>query len=210
MLYFLDIFGTLIFAISGAFKASRRELDILGALVLATATGVGGGIIRDMVLGATPPAAFHDESYLFVCLAGGVTVIFIAPRIARRWNMVMAADALGLGVFSAIGAAKAAAYGLGPMGTIMMAALTAVGGGVIRDVLVCEVPAVIRTDFYATAAILGGATFVALHACGVGQSWLLFATTITATGLRLLAMRFHLRLPKVRRLDESAIPNERD
>lgn len=199
MLYFFDIFGTLIFAISGAFKASRKELDILGATVLAIATGVGGGAIRDALLGLTPPAVFHDETYLFACLIGALIVIFIAPHVARRWNMVMMADALGLGVFAAIGAEKAAGVGLGPMGIIFMGTLTAVGGGVIRDLLVCEVPAIIKSDFYASAAIIGSIVFLALHAMNVGESAELFITTAVVTLLRVHAIRTNLQLPRVRR-----------
>jgi uncharacterized membrane protein YeiH len=203
MLYFLDIFGTLVFAVSGAFKATRHELDILGLMVLAVATGVGGGIIRDLVLGATPPTAFRDESYLAACLVGGCLVMLTAPHIARRWNMVMKADSLGLGVFTAIGAAKAETFGLGPMGIVFMATLTAAGGGVIRDLLVCEVPAMIRTDFYASAAILGSLAFLALHAWGVSAPVQLFGTAAITTTLRILAMHTNLQLPRVRRLDDN-------
>jgi uncharacterized membrane protein YeiH len=201
MLYALDIFGTFVFAISGAFKASRNSLDILGAMVLAVATGVGGGIIRDVLLGATPPTAFHDEVYLFTCLAGALIVILVAPYVARRWNMVMTADALGLGVFAAIGAAKAANYGLGPMGIVFMGTLTAVGGGAIRDLLAGEVPAIIRTDFYATAAILGSLVFLSLGAAGFGESIQVTGTIVSATALRIFAMRTNMHLPRVRRAD---------
>ncbi|MBN2592022.1 MAG: TRIC cation channel family protein, partial [Sedimentisphaerales bacterium] len=107
MIYVLDIFGTFVFAVSGAFKAVRHELDILGVMVLAVATGVGGGIIRDITLGYTPPAVFQDEIYLLVCVAGGLVVFVAANKIAPRWDCVMFADAVGLSVFAAIGAAKA-------------------------------------------------------------------------------------------------------
>jgi len=200
VLYLLDIFGTLIFAISGAFKASQKELDVLGALILAVATGVGGGIVRDVLLGATPPAAFQDELYFIVCLCGGTLVIFIAPYIARQWNMVMAADALGLGVFAAIGAAKASHFGLGPMGIIFMASMTAVGGGVIRDVLANDVPAIVHTDFYATAAIIGGSLFAILYVFNIPEPVLLLVTIVSTTGIRLVAMHWKLSLPRVRRL----------
>jgi uncharacterized membrane protein YeiH len=115
----------------------------------------------------------------------------------------MRADSLGLGVFTAIGAAKAEAAGLGPMGIVFMATLTAAGGGVIRDLLVCEVPAMIRTDFYASAAILGGLVFLALHAWGVSAPVQLFGTAAITTVLRILAMHTNLQLPRVRRLDDN-------
>ena len=93
----LDLFGTLVFAISGAFRAVKYELDILGVTVLAIATGVGGGIIRDLILGQTPPAFFQNESYFFICVVGALLVFFWAPKIAKGWDYVLIADAIGLG-----------------------------------------------------------------------------------------------------------------
>jgi uncharacterized membrane protein YeiH len=203
MIYVLDIFGTFVFAVSGAFKAARHELDILGVLVLAIATGVGGGIIRDVTLGYTPPAAFQDEIYILICLAGGLVVFVAANKIAPRWDCVMFADAVGLSVFAAIGAAKAQMYGLGGIGIIMMAAITATGGGLIRDVLVREIPAVLRADFYATAALLGGAFFIAAGRLGYSQGTQLLCAIAITFLLRVLAMKYGISLPKLRRLPES-------
>ena len=101
MLDILDIFGTFVFAVSGAFRAVKYELDILGVLVLSVATGVGGGIVRDVMLGATPPAALQNELYLLVCVLGGLIVFIGARGIAQRWDWVRGADAIGLGVFAA-------------------------------------------------------------------------------------------------------------
>jgi len=201
--YLLDILGTLVFAISGAFRAVKYELDLLGVLVLAVATGVGGGILRDLLIGFVPPAAFRDETYLFVCLLGGLIVFIAAPKIARRWDLVMMADAVGLGVFSAIGAAKAAEFHLGPLGIVMMAVLTATGGGVIRDVLVSEIPAVIRVDFYATAALGGGLCFLVVGLAGFNELFQLTSSFIVATGLRLVAMIYKINLPRARSLPQS-------
>ncbi|WP_412062982.1 trimeric intracellular cation channel family protein [Rubrivirga sp. IMCC45206] len=196
MLTALDLVGTFVFALSGAFKAVRSGLDWLGVAVLAVLTGVGGGLIRDVLLGDTPPASFRDERYLFVCLAGAVAVIVAARPIAARWNRVMIADALGLGLFAAIGALKGAAHGLGPVGVVVMGALTAVGGGVIRDILVNEQPAVLYKGFYATAAVLGCAVLVALDALGVGVGLQFAACAVTTSALRFLAMARHVRLPR--------------
>jgi len=202
-IHILDIIGTFVFAVSGAFKAARYELDLLGVMVLAIATGVGGGIVRDVMIGCTPPAVFQDETYLFVCVLGGLAVFFAATKIATRWDRVMAADAVGLAVFAAIGSAKANLYGLGDIGIVMMAAITATGGGVIRDMLVGEIPAVLRADFYATAALLGGACFVTAGRLGFGQSTqLVIAITVTLL-LRVLAMRYGISLPKLRSLPAS-------
>lgn len=203
MIHALDILGTFVFAISGAFRAVRHELDILGVLVLAIATGVGGGVVRDVMIGCTPPAAFQDETYLIVCALGGLVVFGAAGKIAPRWDCVMIADAIGLSVFAAIGAAKAQMYELGAIGIIMMAAMTATGGGVIRDVLVREIPAVLRADFYATAALLGGGSFVAAGQLGYGQRTQLLCAIAMTFCLRVLAMKYGISLPKVRSLPAS-------
>jgi len=203
MLYTLDIFGTFVFAVSGAFRALKHELDLLGVMVLAVATGIGGGIIRDVLLGAAPPAAFRDETYILACLAGGLLVFFAARRIASRWDCVMAADAMGLSVFAAIGAEKAANCGFGVIGVIAMAAITATGGGVIRDILVREIPAILKADFYATAALAGGACLVAARWLGFSQKIQLLSAASTALVLRLAAMRFGISLPKARKLPDS-------
>ena len=203
MIHILDIFGTFVFAVSGAFKAVRYELDILGVLVLAIATGVGGGIVRDVMLGSHPPAAFQDETYLFVCVLGGLIVFIAANKIAPRWDYVMIADAVGLSVFAAIGSAKAQMYGLGAIGIIMMAAITATGGGAIRDILVNEIPAVLRADFYATAALLGGTAFVAANRLEFSQETQLIATVCVTFCLRVLAMKYRISLPKMHSLPAS-------
>jgi uncharacterized membrane protein YeiH len=201
MLHFLDIFGTFVFAISGAFRAVRHELDILGVLVLSIATGVGGGIVRDVMLGSTPPAAFQNEMYIVITIVGGLVVFWAAPKIAQRWDYVMIADAIGLSVFAAIGAAKAESFELGAIGIIMMAVITATGGGMIRDMLVMEMPAVLKSDFYASAALLGGVCFVAAGALKFNQQ---ITVTIAFTFfLRIMAMKYKLSLPKVRSLPAS-------
>jgi uncharacterized membrane protein YeiH len=194
MILILDFCGTFVFAVAGAFRGTRHGLDLLGVLVLAVATGVGGGLIRDVLLDA-PPAALQDETYLLICIVGGLVAFVAASRVARHWNVVMVVDAIGLGVFAAIGAAKAAAYGLGPIGVMMMAALTATGGGVVRDVLVRQVPAVIRHDFYATAALLGGGLYMVMSVTGASEPAALWSAVLFTTGLRFLAMRGRLRLP---------------
>ncbi len=191
----LDLTGTFVFAVAGGFRGTRHALDLLGVLVLAVVTGVGGGLIRDMLIGATPAASLADERYLVVCLIGGIVAFLASGRVAQQWNKVMIADAVGLGVFAAIGAAKASAFGLGPVGVMGMAALTATGGGAIRDVLVGEIPAVIRHDFYATAAIIGGAVYMGVESLGLSNAVAIWTTTLVVTGLRFWAMVGNLRLP---------------
>lgn len=199
----LDILGTLAFAISGAFRAVKHELDLLGLMVLAIATGVGGGIVRDVLLGATPPTALKNESYLLVCIAGALLAILNKRRIASHWDLVMLADAIGLGLFAAIGAQKAEAMGAGPLTMILMAGVTATGGGVIRDLLVMEIPAVLKSDFYATAALLGGAVFFASGSLHWQLTTRLTVTVMVTSVLRIIAMNRGTELPRVKSLPES-------
>jgi len=203
MIYFLDIFGTLIFALSGGFRAVKYELDILGVLILATCTGVGGGICRDVILGAHPPAAFRSEHYIVTCLVGGLLVFFFAHKLAFQWRKIIISDALGLGVFTAIGASKALTSGLGPVGVVMMGCLTATGGGVFRDILVREIPAVIKSDFYATASILGGCIFLSINAFYPAPEVTIPVTIATTAVMRMLAVKYKFHLPHVKKLPAS-------
>ena len=200
MLYFLDIFGTIIFAVTGTFKAIRYELDILGVFTLAVMTGVGGWIFRDLLLGDTPPAAFQDETYFLACIGAGLVTALLASKIARVWRLVKIFDAVGLGVFTAIGAAKGMDFGLGFVGILLTGTITATGGGMIRDILVREIPSVISRDFYATASILGAAALILASYAGADRNAGLAVAVIVTTLIRLTAMKTGLSLPKVRRI----------
>lgn len=156
----LDLLGTFVFALSGAMLAVRRSLDVFGVLVLALAAGLAGGLIRDIILGQTPPAAFASTRYLMTALAAGVMVFFFHKVIERINRPVMLLDALGLGLFAVTGCNKALAYGLDPLPAIILGILTAVGGGVVRDLLVTEIPRVLREEIYAFAALSGGVIVV--------------------------------------------------
>ncbi|MBR1966767.1 MAG: trimeric intracellular cation channel family protein [Lentisphaeria bacterium] len=194
----LDLFGTMIFAITGAVKAIERRLDLLGVLVLACAVGAGGGMVRDCIIGATPVAALVNEIYLLICIASGFIVFFCYRKISQTQNIIRYADAIGLGVFTAIGAAKAVEYNLDFTGIVLSGVLTAIGGGVIRDIMVCSIPTVLKSDFYATAALIGGILYYLLMKAGVPFFALFVIVLFVVTGLRILAIQYKLRLPKVR------------
>lgn len=194
----LDLFGVFVFALSGGLDAAKYRLDILGVLVLAVATGVGGGIMRDVLLGVTPPFVFTDETYLLICLMAGLLVIFFAGRVEKHVKWVNIADAIGLGVFAVIGASKAIDAGLGWVGVLMIGTMTAVGGGLIRDLLLREIPMVLRADFYAAAAILGGATLLAGHELGLSEEINTMVAVAVAITARFAAIKFGLSLPGVR------------
>ncbi len=201
VLLVLDYVGTAVFAVSGGFKAVKHELDFLGVIVLSVLTGVGGGVLRDLLLGRAPPAAFVDEKYLLICIGMGILVIIMAARIAKVWMAVKVLDAIGLGTFAALGASLAARSGLGLVGVVFVGVITACGGGVARDMMVQEIPAMISRDFYATAAAAGALALWAGYRLGLGEAWWLpFLSILVTTGLRLLAMRLKFSLPKVKRI----------
>lgn len=204
LIYILEILGTAVFAITGALKAVKHELDILGILVLASITGTGGGILRDLILGDTPPSSFVDETYFIISLISALIVFFMAPKIVKIWQIIRIGDAIGLGLFTAIGAAKGISYEMGIIGIILTGAITATGGGIIRDILVNEIPLVIRKDFYATAAIIGSLFLIGAETLHIDTTTSILSAAALTTGLRLLAMKLNLHLPKARHTSASS------
>ncbi len=156
----LDLVGIFVFAISGALVAVRKQLDLFGVLVLAGTTGLGGGFLRDVLIGATPPAALADWRYLLVPVGGGLLTFAYHPALGRMERLVNVFDAFGLSLFCVAGALKALDYGLGPVPAALMGMLTGIGGGMLRDVLAGRVPMVFRGELYATPALAGAAVVV--------------------------------------------------
>ncbi len=198
IIYSLDLFGTAVFAISGVLVASRRRMDLFGALVLACVTAIGGGTIRDMALGASPIFWVENSLYIWVIVGTSLLSILLLNNFPSppRW-LLPVADAVGMAVFMAIGAEKALAFGAPMIVAVVMGVVTACGGGMIRDVLANQVPLVLQREVYATACIAGGLVWVAaLHlipSVGFASS----ACIITALLIRLVAIRYHLSLPKL-------------
>ena len=156
----LDLAGTFVFALSGAMAGVRHQLDLFGVLVLSFAAGNAGGLTRDLILGATPPPAIADWRYIGVSLGAGLLTFFCAPIIRRLRSSVLVLDAAGLALFAVSGTLKAVAVKLNPLGAMLLGVLTGIGGGMLRDVLVSEVPAVLRGEVYASAALAGAAVVV--------------------------------------------------
>jgi len=162
LLLVLDLLGTFAFALNGALTAMRAvRLDVIGVVTLGILTAVGGGVIRDLVIGAVPPATFRDWRYLVVALAGSLLAFLVGHRLDRLNRPIQALDAVGLGLFAVTGAAKAMAAGLGPVPAVLLGGVTAVGGGVLRDVMLQRVPSVLTSGLYATPALLGALLTVA-------------------------------------------------
>ena len=157
----LDLVGIFVFAIAGALVAVRKDLDVFGVLVLAGTTGLGGGFLRDVLIGATPPAALADWRYLLVPVAAGLLTFRFHPALGRMERSVLVLDAFGLGLFCVTGALKALDFGLGVVPAALMGMVTGIGGGMLRDVLASRVPAVFRGELYGTPALAGAAVVVA-------------------------------------------------
>jgi uncharacterized membrane protein YeiH len=202
LLQVLDLLGTLVFAFSGSLLAARRGLDVFGFVVLALAAGTAGGALRDVLIGATPPVALADWRYAAVCLATALFVFAFAAQATRVERLIRVVDAFGLGLFAAAGTTKALDADLGATAAIFLGVLTAIGGGVARDLLAGIVPVVLRSEIYALAAALGSIVIVILVAAGVGLSIAAPAGAVTATGLRLAAMRFSWQAPRRAPIDE--------
>ena len=160
LLLVLDIVGIAVFAVSGALAAVDKKLDIFGVIFLAVATALGGGFIRDALLGATPAAALTDWRYLATPALAGLIVFYVHPSVARWSRLFLLVDAAGLGLFAVAGTRKAIDFGVGPLGSSAIGILTAIGGGIIRDILVREIPHVLHREIYATAALLATAVVV--------------------------------------------------
>ena len=186
------------FAFSGSLVAARRGLDIVGLFVLALAAGTAGGVVRDALIGATPPAALVDWRYAAVCAVAAVFVFFFGPSAVRIEPAVRVLDAFGLGLFAAAGTTKSLAAGLDPVAAIFLGVLTAVGGGVARDLLAGLVPAVLRTEVYAIAAAAGSALLVVATRVGLDIAVAAPLGAAAATLLRLAAMRFGWQAPRPR------------
>ena len=191
----LDLLGSFAFAISGATVGVRRQLDLFGVLVLAFAAATAGGITRDALIGATPPVALVDWRYVAVASAAGLLTFYRYQQVERLSNPVQIFDAIGLGLFAVVGAAKATAHGLGPTGAVLLGVLSGVGGGIVRDVLVAEIPAVLRRELYAVAAALGAGIVVAGEAFGLSPAPLAVAGASACFMLRFLAIRRGWKLP---------------
>jgi uncharacterized membrane protein YeiH len=191
----LDLIGTFVFALSGATAGVKRRLDLFGVLVLSFAAANTGGISRDVLIGAVPPAALSDWRYLAVSLLAGLLSFFWYSGIDRLHSPVQVFDGAGLAVFAVAGAQKALAFGLSPVMAALLGMLTGIGGGMARDVLLAEVPAVLRSEIYAVAALVGAAVVVIgdrLHLPPVATS---VAGAGLCFGLRLIAIRRGWHLP---------------
>lgn len=191
----LDLIGIFVFSVSGALVAVRKPMDLFGVLVLAGATGLGGGFVRDVLIDATPPAALMDWRYLVVPVVAGLLCFWGHSNVGKRELAVNVFDAFGLALFCVTGTAKALNYGLGPVPAALMGMVTGIGGGMIRDVLAGRVPVVFRGELYATPALAGAAVVAVGHELGASLWPLAIVGGVLCLTWRLLALRLRWHAP---------------
>lgn len=191
----LDLGGTFVFAISGAVAAVNRRLDVFGILVVAFVAGNAGGITRDLLIGALPPAAIASERYLIAAVIAGLLTFVSYAGVDRMRAPVLYFDAVGLAFFAVVGAQKALAFGLNPVMAAVLGMLTGIGGGITRDVLLMDIPQVLRSDLYAVAALAGATVVVIGHAFDLPYAIAALAGGALCFALRFMAIRHGWRLP---------------
>lgn len=196
LLFVLDLAGTFFFAISGAMVAIKKNMDLFGIIVLGTVTAIGGGTLRDILIGNFPPFVFHQDLYFYLAIIGSLITWLFVEQLLRIRSVVLLADAVGLGTFVTIGVTRALAVDITPTSAVILGTITAVAGGMIRDVLAGEIPFVLTRDFYAVSCILGGIVYLGLIALTVPQSVTMAVTTVFVIVLRVLAIRYNWKLPR--------------
>jgi uncharacterized membrane protein YeiH len=196
LLYLLDLIGTAAFAASGAWVGVRRHMDLFGVLVLGVVTAVGGGTLRDLLLGDIPPFSLQDETYIYLALAASLAVFAKRDQFKAFECPLLYLDAVGLGTFVVIGTTKALDFQLGFLGAVLMGIMTGTAGGVFRDVLSGQVPLILRKEIYASACLAGGVLLVLLLEAGVPQTWTALLASATVIIIRLLAIHYDWSLPK--------------
>jgi uncharacterized membrane protein YeiH len=196
LLYSLDLIGTAAFAASGAWAGIRRDMDLFGVLVLGLVTATGGGTLRDMLLGDSPPFCLQDETYLYIAAAVSLLVFFLHRRLKFLQHPLLYFDAVGLGTFVVIGTGKALTFHLGFLGSVLMGVMTATAGGVVRDVLSNQVPLILRKEIYASACLAGAVLLVLLQRTPMPPPLAALTAALTVITVRLLAIRYNWSLPK--------------
>ncbi|MEU7857300.1 trimeric intracellular cation channel family protein [Nonomuraea sp. NPDC049141] len=194
----LDLVGIFVFALSGALMGVRKRLDVVGMAVIAEMTALGGGVVRDLILNVRP-TAFQSSGYVLVPVVATAIVFFWHPHVAKVMPAILVLDAAGLGLFCAVGTEKALDYGLGPLHAALLGVTTAIGGGMLRDVLAGEIPTLLYDrQLYAVPAMLGSAAMAALYTIDLHGWQATLAAAVLAFVLRIAAMRYNWRAPLAR------------
>lgn len=202
LLLLFDLLGTFVFALSGGTLAVRYRLDFFGVLVLSCAAAVSGGLARDVLIGAQPPAALADWRYLATAMLAGVLTFYRHEAIERMRNPVQVFDGFGLALFAVLGTGKALDYGLSPFAAMLLGMLSGIGGGIARDVLVARTPVVLKAELYAVAALAGGGVVALAEVFALPRGPAMAVGAVACFGLRYMAIRHGWHLPAAHLRDE--------
>ena len=194
-IYILDLIGTVVFAITGALAAKEHKMDVFGMFILAFVTGVGGGTLRDMMIGSTPVFWMKNPFYILMIVLGVVLPI-VFKKMSEWKKSILFFDAIGLGVFTVIGLEKGIDFGLHPVIAVALGAVTGCFGGLIRDILRNQIPAVLHKEIYATASLTGGIMFFVLNYLGFHNDLVAVLTAFIVFIIRVLALKYRWELPK--------------
>lgn len=197
MFYFLEILGTLAFAFSGALAGFNKRMDVFGIFVIAFVTAMGGGMLRDMLIGNTPVVWMKDLTYLFIIALGTVTAIIFRKKLMYLRKSLFLFDTIGLGIFTIIGIEKGIEAGLHPVVCITLGTMTACFGGVVRDILCNDIPVIFRKEIYATICILGGIVFFILKEINLTNDLIYLFTSSLIIIIRLVVVIKKWRLPRI-------------
>ena len=195
LILLFDYIGTLVFAISGTLTAAHKRLDIFGAIFIGFATAIGGGTVRDIMLGNLPVSWIQSTDYFFVILAGVLITVVFKKVVVKLRNTLFLFDTIGIGVFTVIGLEKALSFGISAPIAVIMGLSSAVVGGIIRDTLTNEVPLIFHKEIYATACISGAIIYLLLHYLNVPQVFCESVTVVAIIGIRLWAVKYNITMP---------------
>ncbi|MDD5057515.1 MAG: trimeric intracellular cation channel family protein [Sideroxydans sp.] len=198
LIYLLDLSAVAVCAITATLEAHRRELDMFGVAVIAVIAGIGGGTVRDILLGRLPVYWVHDPIYVVVGIAAAICTFYLGRKLSLPKNFFLLPDAIGLALFTVIGTSIAMSLQVHWFIAALMGVITGVFGGVIRDILCNEVPLIFRTDIYATASLIGALLFIALDSLGMAHNAAMIIAMIVTVLIRLAAIRWHIHLPRLR------------
>ena len=204
MFYFaIDILGTIAFAISGVLVAMEKKLDLFGVFIIAFVTAVGGGTLRDILIGATPVVWLRDPVYLFTILGTVILAILFVNHLKYLRTSLFLFDTIGIGLYTMVGIEKGLAVDLMPIMCVALGTITASFGGVIRDILCNEIPVIFRKEIYATACIIGGSSYFLLRLLPIDTTYNYVIAIVLIIAIRLLAVTFHLALPNIYRIKKN-------
>jgi uncharacterized membrane protein YeiH len=206
LILWLNLLGTFVFGLSGGLAAVRARLDVFGVVVLAGVVGLAGGVVRDLLIGV-PPATFRDWRYLAAVGAAALVCFFAGQAVERVQRSVLFFDAIGLAVFCVTGASKALGNHLGPVQAIILGAITGIGGGMLRDVLLREVPSVLRHELYAIPALAGAAVVAIAHVAGSDSALLTLLGAVLCFAMRLVGLQYGIDAPAPRDPPRGAAPS---